>query len=79
MNNLSYMFTMLFLAYFSDNIKDLAYDESFAIVEKVFSHWRLTDSLYSRYDSTSSHDSIDDYLKINAKNIKFLIADMTKV
>ena len=79
MNNLSYTFTMLFLAYFSDNIKYLAYDESFSIVEKVYNHWRLTDSLYSRYDSISSHDSIDDYLKTNAENIKFLIADMTKV
>ena len=76
MNNLSYTFTMLFLAYFSDNIKYLAYDESFSIVEKVYNHWRLTDSLYSRYDSISSHDSIDDYLKTNAENIKFLIADI---
>lgn len=79
MNNLSYTFTMLFIAYFNDNIKDLTYDESFVIVEKVFSHWRLTDSLYGSFERMSEYDSIDDYLKINAENIKFLISDMTKV
>ena len=41
MTNLSYTFTMLFLAYFGDNIKDLAYGDSFPIVEKVFNHWRI--------------------------------------
>lgn len=79
MNNLSYTFTMLFQVYFSDNIKDLTYDESFVIVEKVFSHWRLTDYLYGRFDHMSEYDSIDDYLKTYTQYIKNLISDMTKV
>lgn len=78
MTNLSYTFIMLFQVYFSDNIKDVSFDESFNIIEKVYNHWRLTDSLYARYDSMSSYVSIESYLKTNTDNIKFLISDMTK-
>lgn len=34
MTNLNYTFIMLFQVYFSDNIKDVSFDESFVIVEK---------------------------------------------
>ena len=78
MTNLNYTFIMLFQVYFSDNIKDVSFDESFVIVEKVYNHWRLTDSLYARYDSMSAYVSIEDYLKTNIENIKFLISDMIK-
>lgn len=78
MTNLSYTFTMLFIAYFSDNIKDLAYDDSFPIIEKVYNHWRITDVLYCNFERMSEHESIESYLKTNDENIKFLISDMTK-
>ena len=78
MTNLSYTFTMLFLAHFSDNMKVLACDESFKIAEKVFNHWRVTDALYGNFERMSEYVSIESYLKLNSDNIKFLILDMTK-
>lgn len=78
MTNLSYTFIMLFQVYFSDNIKEVSFDESFNIIEKVFNHWRMTDILYSSFERMSEYESIESYLKLNSDNIKFLILDMTK-